>query len=194
MCLFVLTLLRQYCTGKNQLQCCPRGSRQFSPSENPAQFFLITLGTLFNSSKPYTLLPKRLQTKFHQKKPRVNVVLILLGRNPVQCCLNTPRTTLHRKNSVQCCLKCSRQHCIKKILFNVALILFGRHYIGEDPTECSLRGFRKYCMRKNPVQCCLNNLKTSFTGQSRPRVSREHYIKENLVYRGLNTLGSTFHK
>ena len=60
MCLFVLTLLRQYCTGKNQLQCCPRGSRQFSPSENPAQFFFITLGTLINSSKPYTLLPKRL--------------------------------------------------------------------------------------------------------------------------------------
>ena len=27
MCLFVLTFLRQYCTGKNQLQCCLRGSR-----------------------------------------------------------------------------------------------------------------------------------------------------------------------
>ena len=79
----VLIHSRQHCTGQNPMYCCPRGSRQQCIRKILVQCCLNTLGTILHRSKPYEMLPERLQTTLHRKKP-------------VQCCLNTPGTTLHR--------------------------------------------------------------------------------------------------
>ena len=41
----VLILLGQHCTGKNFVECCPRGSRQHCTEKNPVQCCLNTLET-----------------------------------------------------------------------------------------------------------------------------------------------------
>ena len=59
---------RQYCTGFSSVQYCPKS---------------IIFWDNITQKKPYTVLSLRLQTILHKK-------------NPVQCCLNTLWTTLHR--------------------------------------------------------------------------------------------------
>ena len=65
----VLILLRQHCTGKNFVQCCPRGSRQHCTRKNPVPWRRNTLGTTLQGQKPCAMLPKRLQTMLNRKKP-----------------------------------------------------------------------------------------------------------------------------
>ena len=77
---------RQHCIGKNPVQCCqntlgttsqrkyprqcfPWGSRQHCSRKNPAQCCLNSLGTTFHRQKPCAMLPKRLHTILHRKKP-----------------------------------------------------------------------------------------------------------------------------
>ena len=67
----VLILLGQHSTGQKSMQCCPRYFRQHCIRKNPVQSCLSTLGQL-HRSKPYLMLPKRLQTTLHRK----NVVLL----------------------------------------------------------------------------------------------------------------------
>ena len=99
------------------MQCCPGGYRQHCIRKNPVQCCLSTLGTKLHRSKFYAMLSKRFQTTLHKKKTLCNVALVLLEqnctsqnpmqccprgsrqhciKNPVQCCLNTYGTTLHR--------------------------------------------------------------------------------------------------
>ena len=58
----------QHYTGKNLVQCYPRGSRQQFAGENPVKCYLNTLGTTLHRSKPYAMLSLRLQTTMHRKK------------------------------------------------------------------------------------------------------------------------------
>ena len=100
LCNVVLILLGQHCTRKNPMQCCPRGSRQLCIRKNLVQCCLNTLWTTLHSWKPYAMLPERPQTTLY-KKILCDAVLILLGqlcirKNPVQYCVNTLGTTLHR--------------------------------------------------------------------------------------------------
>ena len=66
---------RQYFVGYSSAK------RLFSPQKSKfVQYFLETLGSKFNWSKPYAMLSERVQTTMHIK-------------NPVQCCLKTLGTT-----------------------------------------------------------------------------------------------------
>ena len=132
-------------------------------------------------SKPYAMLPQRIQRTLHKKNP-VQCCLIknpmqccprgsrqhCIIKNPVQCCLNTLGTILHRTKSYAIFLRGSRQHCIiKKILFNAVLILLGQ-----------------YCTGQNPMQCC-------------PRVSRHIKFPCVLIFgigisKGCNTIMQSF--
>ena len=123
----VLIFLEKHCTGQNLVQCCLRGSKQHSIRENPGQYCLNTLGTILHRSKPYAMLPQRIQRTLHKKNP-VQCCLIknpmqwcprgsrqhCIIKNPVQCCLNTLGTILHGTKSYAILLRGSRQHCIIK--------------------------------------------------------------------------------
>ena len=63
-----LLVIGQHYTGKNLVQCCPRGSSQRRTGKNPVQCCLITLRTTLHRSKPYVMLSLRLQTTMHRKK------------------------------------------------------------------------------------------------------------------------------
>ena len=97
----VLILLGQHCTGKIYVQCCPRGSRQYSAGKKLVRWCNV----------------QEAPDNIAQEKILFNVVLILLGQHcigkiyvqccprgsrqycagkkPVRCCLNTLGTTLH---------------------------------------------------------------------------------------------------
>ena len=85
------------------MKCCPTGSRQLCIRKTLAQCFPNTLGTLLHRSKPYAMLPERLQTTLHQKN--LWNVVFCKGHSSMQCCLESFREHCIRKNPVQCCLK-----------------------------------------------------------------------------------------
>ena len=61
---FALILLGQHCTGKNPMQCCPRGSRQLCIKK-----FSVQCQGLMQSWS-YVMLSQRLQAILHRKKFR----------------------------------------------------------------------------------------------------------------------------
>ena len=117
--------------------------------------------------------------QYHQNAFREELLVSILGKNPVRCCLNTPvRQHCTRKNLfndllillgqhctgktlVQCCSRGSGNIAQEKILFNIVLILFVQHSSGKILVQCCPRGSRKYYTGKIPVQCCLNTLGTT---------------------------------
>ena len=118
---------RQHCTGKYPGQCCSRVSRQHCTGKKPLRCYLNSSCDNIAQVKILCNIVHKVPDNIAQEKILFNVVFILLwqhctGKNPVQCCLNTLGTTLHRK----------------KILFNFVLILSGQHRTRENPVECCL--------------------------------------------------------
>ena len=96
----VLILLRQHCTGKNPMQCWPRGFRQHCIKKIVCSFALILLGQNCTGRNSMQCCPK---------SSTQHVVLILFGqhcadKNPMQCWPRGSRQDCIKKSPVQFCL------------------------------------------------------------------------------------------
>ena len=80
---------------------------------------------------------------------------------PVQFCLDTLGTTLHRSKLYAVSRKAPDNIASEKIQCNVVLILLGQHCTAQNPMQYCPRGSRQHCIRKNSVQCCLDTLETT---------------------------------
>ena len=134
----VWILLEKNSTGENPMQCCRRGSVLHCIRKKPVQFCLNILETTFHKSKPYAMLPVRLNATLYKK-------------NPVQCCLNTFKITLCSWKIYAMLAERLQTTLHKEILCNKVLILLGKHCTGQDPMHCCLSSSRQHCRRKNPI-------------------------------------------
>ena len=120
----------RHCTGKNLMQCCPRGSRQYCTGKKSCS--MLPQFSWGNIAQINTLDNVVLEApdNIAQEKILFNVVLILLGQD----CTG--------KSLVRFCPRASRQHCTGNILFNGVLILLGQHGTGKNLVQCCPRGSR----------------------------------------------------
>ena len=146
------------------------------------------------------------QTYFHN----------ITQKNLLQCCLNTPGTTLHRlKPCAMLTLWLQTTMHRKKlwIVFNVVLILLEWHCSGKNLLQCclfntpgtTLHRLKPYAVlslrlqtifhKKNPVQYCLNILETILYRKNPmlccSRGSKQHSTVKNPVW-CLNNIWSLF--
>ena len=96
----VLILVGQHCTGQNPMQYCSRGSKQHC-MKNLVQFRLNALGATLHRSKPYAMLPERLQTTLHKRKSCAMLSQYSLENiaqlKPYAMLPERLQTTLHKK-------------------------------------------------------------------------------------------------
>ena len=164
--------IHTYCSGKNLMQCYPKGFRRLSIWKIPVKSCLNTLGKKFHRWKSYAMLSERLRTTLYKKKACtiwLNILETTLHKSKPYAMLPVRlNATLYKKNPVQCCLNtfkitlCSWKICAmlaerlqttlhKEILCNKVLILLGKHCTAQDPMHCCLSSSRQHCIRKNLI-------------------------------------------
>ena len=142
-------LLGQYWTDKNSVQCCTIGSRRHCTSKKP--FLMFPWG----STQQCT------------------------GKRPVQCCLKTLWTTMHRLELYLMLSERFQTTLQKKLLCNVFLILLGQDGTGQNSIQCCPRCSRQHFIRKNSVQFCLNTVGTTLH-RSKPYAMLSEMIQATL--------------